>query len=57
MLYVDDVMLAVTNRNDLQLQVQTWIDRLNHFGLHLYIKKTEYLLSITTHGVQQIKKT
>ncbi|KAG8136472.1 hypothetical protein E2320_005055 [Naja naja] len=54
MLYADDVMLASTIRGELQQQVQTWNERLNHFGFRLNIKKTEYLETVTTPGMLQI---
>uniref|UniRef100_A0A914VFU1 Reverse transcriptase domain-containing protein n=1 Tax=Plectus sambesii TaxID=2011161 RepID=A0A914VFU1_9BILA len=43
LLYADDVMLAATNKADLQHQVQAWSDRLARFGLRLNVKKTEYM--------------
>lgn len=55
MLYADDIMLASTSRNK-QLQVQKWNYHLNHFGLRLNIKKTEYLETITTYGTLQINE-
>nr|CDJ85576.1 RNA-directed DNA polymerase (reverse transcriptase) domain containing protein [Haemonchus contortus] len=43
LLYADDVMLASEDKSELELQVQTWSDRLAMFGLRLNIKKTEHL--------------
>lgn len=43
LLYADDVMLASQNKNDLELQVQAWSDRLGTFGLRLNTAKTEYM--------------
>ncbi|VDP08791.1 unnamed protein product [Heligmosomoides polygyrus] len=36
-------MLACKDKDDLELQVRAWCDRLAMFGLNLNVKKTEYL--------------
>ncbi|VDO19099.1 unnamed protein product [Heligmosomoides polygyrus] len=41
--YAGDVMLASEDKDELELQVQAWCDRLARFGLKLNVKKTEYL--------------
>jgi hypothetical protein len=43
LLYADDVLLAAEERQRLQEQAQEWNDRLAEYGLHLNVKKTEYM--------------
>ncbi|KAK6745004.1 hypothetical protein RB195_011613 [Necator americanus] len=43
LLFTDDVMLASESRDDLQKQVQSWKDRLQHYGLRLSNSKTGYM--------------
>ncbi|ETN85821.1 hypothetical protein NECAME_16637 [Necator americanus] len=43
LLFTDDVMLASESRDDLQKQVQSWKDRLQHYGLRFSNSKTGYM--------------
>ncbi|WKX93032.1 hypothetical protein Q1695_010786 [Nippostrongylus brasiliensis] len=43
LLYADDVMLAFGDKNELELLVQGWSDRLAQVGLCLNVRKSEYL--------------
>ncbi|VDO72526.1 unnamed protein product [Heligmosomoides polygyrus] len=43
LLYVDGVMLACEDKDDLERQVQAWCNCRAMFGLKLNVKKTEYL--------------
>ncbi|KAK6763040.1 hypothetical protein RB195_023658 [Necator americanus] len=43
LLFADDVMLASESRDDLQKQVQSWMDQLQQYGLRLNTSKTEYM--------------
>jgi hypothetical protein len=43
LLYADDVALMAPTRQELELDVQRWKDRLQQYGLRLNIKKTEYM--------------
>ncbi|VDL83730.1 unnamed protein product [Nippostrongylus brasiliensis] len=47
LLYADGVMLESEDREELELLVQFWSDRLAQFGVRLSVSKTEYL---TTQG-------
>uniref|UniRef100_A0A914WJ88 Reverse transcriptase domain-containing protein n=1 Tax=Plectus sambesii TaxID=2011161 RepID=A0A914WJ88_9BILA len=58
LLYADDVMLADTDKANLQNQVQAWSDRLAQFGLRLNVKKTEYMTTdADEHGSITINNT
>ncbi|VDP27594.1 unnamed protein product, partial [Heligmosomoides polygyrus] len=50
LLYADDVMLASEDKGELERELQAWCDRLERFGLRLYVKKTEYLTTDVTES-------
>ncbi|XP_067121870.1 uncharacterized protein [Centruroides vittatus] len=54
LLYADDIVLAITTREELQCQVQAWNDRLSCFVLRLNTKKTEYLEMFPNVGTIQV---
>uniref|UniRef100_A0A914X8P3 Reverse transcriptase domain-containing protein n=1 Tax=Plectus sambesii TaxID=2011161 RepID=A0A914X8P3_9BILA len=58
LLYADNVMLASTDKANLQNQVQAWSDQLARFGLHLNVKKTKYMTTnVDEHGTITINGT
>ncbi|VDL72946.1 unnamed protein product [Nippostrongylus brasiliensis] len=55
---VDDVMLASDDRNELEVLVQAWSDRLAQFGLRLIVRKTECLsIKVNDPGTITIEDT
>uniref|UniRef100_A0A914WFQ1 Reverse transcriptase domain-containing protein n=1 Tax=Plectus sambesii TaxID=2011161 RepID=A0A914WFQ1_9BILA len=53
LLYADAVMLAATNKADLQNQVQAWSDWIAQFSLRLNVKKTKTVIRpVATYGAE-----